>query len=65
MVAPPASRTVGTPAATAPAAATATRSVASRFGAPAPAAALCRTAGLGAAAVRAFLAVRLGRRFGR
>ncbi|WP_461042147.1 hypothetical protein [Streptomyces sundarbansensis] len=65
VVAPAAARTLGTPAAPAPSAATAARAVAPGVGTPASPAALRRTTGLGAAAVRALLAVRIGRRFGR
>ncbi|OKJ15465.1 hypothetical protein AMK20_01285 [Streptomyces sp. TSRI0261] len=64
VVAPPAPRAVGPTTATA-AAATAVRSVAPGVGASASATPLGRATGLGAAAVLALLAGRLGRRFGR
>ncbi|MEV6476836.1 hypothetical protein [Streptomyces sp. NPDC051657] len=64
VVAPPSPRTVGTAAATA-APAAAARALAPGVGTPAPTTLLGRAAGLGAAAVLALLAVRLGRRFGR
>ncbi|MEU2572269.1 hypothetical protein ACIP3B_04275 [Streptomyces anulatus] len=64
VVAPPATRTVGPAAATA-AATAAVRAVAPGVGASASTAPLGRATGLGAAAVLALLAGRLGRRFGR
>ncbi|WP_371624640.1 hypothetical protein OG245_18670 [Streptomyces sp. NBC_01116] len=64
VVAPPAPRAVGAATTTA-ASATAARAVAPAVGAPASAASLGRAAGLSTAAVRAIIAVRLGRRFGR